>query len=213
MAYIALIADICQSKKLDDRSLVQDQLQIACDNINERRESFGLVSPFTITLGDEIQALFSYSDQIWVAIFELEQAMHPVRLRFGFGVGEIATKVNNASAIGMDGPAFYRARKAVEELRADNKYYRVAGLGQQEELVKHSMDLVSHQRSSWRLNRLAIFVGVLKGDTASVLSKQLGITVEAVYKNIRDGEFGAILGFLQELTDVINNQMEITDDH
>lgn len=213
MKYIALVADICDSKKLENRDEVQNNLELACKRINAQSGRLGIVSPLTITLGDEVQALFQYADKLWVSLIELEAALHPVRLRFGIGIGEISTKINRAAAIGMDGPAFHRARDAVESLRKDGKHYRLVGLGEESELVLHALDMMSSLRGSWKGNRLEIFLGALKNRNASEMAVKLGITERAVYKNIREGDFGAILGFLQELSDVINNRMDTINDH
>jgi len=64
-------------------------------------------------LGDEFQAVFSGAQNIWSCIFVIESALHPVRFRFGLGVGGIDTAINRKQSIGMDGPAFHLAREAV----------------------------------------------------------------------------------------------------
>ena len=40
-----------------------------------------------------------------------------MKLRFGIGVGEISTVINPEMALGADGPGYYNARKAIEDLK------------------------------------------------------------------------------------------------
>lgn len=210
MQYIAVFADICDPGAMDSQastqqSLAQD-LQAACNKLNQRRIAFGLVSPFTLTTDNEVQALFRSADELWASIFELEFAMRPARLRYGIGVGEVTTKINDQTTSGMKGDAFDQARAAIESLRADGRCFRVGGLQQQEHLVQHSLDLVSHMRSGWRENRVGTFGGLLKGDSAAQTAENLSITEQAVYRNIRDGELNSIVGLLEEISGLINQQ-------
>jgi len=57
--FIVLIADIRDSKELPDRRAVQARLHETCAALNHRLGPTELVSPFTVTLGDELQAVFA----------------------------------------------------------------------------------------------------------------------------------------------------------
>jgi hypothetical protein len=194
MNYIALIGDIRESKGLSDRRQVQGRLRAAGDGLNAQAGALGLVSPFTLTLGDEFQAVFGNARGLWRCIFGIEAQLRPVRLRYGVGVGSIATEINRESSIGMDGPAFHRAREAVDSLKRDGGSYRVLGLGQAQELARHSLDLVSHHRDGWRDNRVDIFSYLLDEAGVAQIARTLAITEQAVYKNIRHGRLDTIRG-------------------
>ena len=84
--YCAIIGDIIQSKELADRAGVQAKLQETLTQINRRYEKV-LASDCTITLGDEFQALLYTPVPAFELIEEVQRRMHPVRLRFGVGVG------------------------------------------------------------------------------------------------------------------------------
>ena len=110
--YCAIIGDIIQSKELADRAGVQAKLQETLTQINRRYEKV-LASDCTITLGDEFQALLYTPVPAFELIEEVQRRMHPVRLRFGVGVGEITTPISRRLAIGADGPAYHYARAAL----------------------------------------------------------------------------------------------------
>lgn len=207
MNYLALIGDVRESKKLHDRDAVQRRLQAACDDLNGRADSLQLVSPFTVTLGDEFQAVFSGAQTIWSCIFVIESALHPVRFRFGLGVGGIATAINRKQSIGMDGPAFHLAREAVVSLKGDRGNYRVLGLNNAQQLALHTLDLVSHDRDSWNRNRIGIFNYLLNGASVANIAKSIGISEQAVYKNIRHGGLESIMGVFQGLSQQLDLQL------
>ncbi len=128
MGYIALIGDIMGSRALANRAECQGRLQSICSHLNENRDHYGMASPLTLTLGDEFQALFDSPRGIWQCIAALESTMYPVNIRFALGVGGIVTGINREAALAMDGPAFHRARDAMDRLKKEKgRYYRVAG--------------------------------------------------------------------------------------
>lgn len=120
--YIAIIGDIVNSKRLDDRNTVQMKLNSLLKNINLKYTD-SIASNFMITLGDEFQGLLKYGNNIMDIISEIEIEMHPVKLRFGIGIGSIVTEINRELPLGADGPAYHNARKVIEELKKLEKRY------------------------------------------------------------------------------------------
>ena len=196
-----LIAGISDSRASES---LNENLAAACMKLNQRRIALGLVSPFTLTKETEVQAVFRSADELWTSIFELETALHPQRLRYGIGIGEIATKINDQTVIGMEGEAFEQARACLDSLQSDGKQYRVGGLQDRDKLVRHSLDLVSHLRSGWRKNRIGTFLGLLKASGAAETASYLSISEQAVYRNIRDGDLNSIAGLLREVSSLVN---------
>ncbi len=122
--YFAIIGDIIESKKLNNRDEIQKKLQeILCD-INYKYLS-DISAKFIITLGDEFQGLLHYGEHLLNILNEIQRRMYPVRIRFGVGIGEITTEINFEMAIGADGPAYYKAREAVEILKKNEKKQKV----------------------------------------------------------------------------------------
>lgn len=73
MMYIALIGDIIESKKIQDRAQVQQQLLRLMKELNWQYQDY-LISPFTVTTGDEFQALFSPNSYMFQIIDQLSVA-------------------------------------------------------------------------------------------------------------------------------------------
>lgn len=120
--YIAIIGDIVNSKKLDDRNTVQVKLNSLLKCINIKYED-SIASNFMVTLGDEFQGLLKCGNNVMDIITKVEIEMHPVKLRFGIGVGLIVTEINREIPLGADGPAYHNARKMIDCLKKlENKY-------------------------------------------------------------------------------------------
>src|SRR4051794_22304060 len=86
MKVIAIIGDIVASKALQRRAAFQRRLAATLAATN--RANAALASPYTITLGDEFQAVYRSADRLWIDVVEILAAIHPVEARFALGVGD-----------------------------------------------------------------------------------------------------------------------------
>lgn len=120
---IAIIADIVHSRKLEMREEFQAQLVACLERVNKAYREV-LASSFTVTLGDEFQALFKSPSKMFQALDEISFTLYPVRVRYGIGIGEISTEINPELSIGADGPAYWNAREAIQTVHRNNDYGR-----------------------------------------------------------------------------------------
>ena len=96
--------------------------------INKKYKEY-LVSPFTVTTGDEFQALLLPNKHIFQIIDEISLSFLPYEIRFGIGRGDILTKINKKQSIESDGPAYWKAREAINTVHAKNYYgYKKVGV-------------------------------------------------------------------------------------
>ena len=211
MQYAVLIGDFVQSKSLDNRGEVQRNLAAVCTELNRERDGLGLVSPLTITLGDEFQAVFGDVGRLWECILRIEAAMEPVAIRFAVGLGIISTDIQHATALGMDGPAFYAARAAMEQLKKGDARYRLGGLGDGEAFINAALELIAHNRAKWRTPRVVTLANILQGKTVKEISQVTGSTEQAVYRNIRDGELDAIISLLAGITQTMTARLKLPE--
>jgi hypothetical protein len=113
MRVIAVIGDIVGSRRISERMAFQRRLQKAVADTNILSASH-TASPYTITLGDEVQAVYENADGLIHHILYLMSGISPISMRFAIGVGSLSTPINTDMAIGMDGPAFHAARDGLE---------------------------------------------------------------------------------------------------
>ncbi|WP_162300128.1 SatD family protein [Kineobactrum sediminis] len=205
MSYLAVIGDICGSREIPERGELQIKLKEVLDELNLLHAK-ALASPFTITLGDEFQAVLSKAIPLWEMIAMIQSRLFPVKVRFGVGLGRIDTPINDKVALGMDGPAFHRARDAVDVLKREGGLYRVEGLAQGE-LANHSLALVSHLQGQWQHNRFEVYRLHLAGHPVRGIAKATAISKSAVYKNIADGLLGTLAGIASAISTSLDDAL------
>lgn len=204
MKKIVLIGDIVSSRKIAKREEAQKKLQRYFNLLNQRHKT--LISPFTITLGDEFQALYKNSSDIFRDIWEILMVLYPVKVRFSIGIGELSTPVNKKQSIGMDGPAFYNARKGLIELKKTSCLINIiTDTNLTDELAKHSLFLISQLAGKWKPTRLKILVMLYEGKSVKEISGKLKISDKAVYKNIDSGSLNLISAITNEIANKLNS--------
>ncbi|MCL5029301.1 MAG: SatD family protein [Bacteroidetes bacterium] len=204
MKKIALIGDIVSSKKIKNRSEVQKRLLRLFEKINSGNKN--LTSPFTITLGDEFQALYNRPVNLFQNIWQILLVLHPEKARFSIGVGELTTRINTKQSIGMDGPAFHNARQGLMELKKSYSLFTIIDEGKTNfHLAKQSLFLISHVAYKWSSTRLKILNMLYEGKSVKEISGKLGITDKAVYKNIDAGALDIVIEITDGVTAMLND--------
>lgn len=199
--YLALIGDLVESKQITDRYGFQSNLSKSLSSLGEGV----LASPYTLTLGDEFQALYNKGTGVFYDVLALRLAIYPIRCRFSFAIGEITTPVNKKQAIGMDGPAFHIAREQIETLKKTEDLLAISGLeGEVGEFVSSAMNLLWASTESWNDNRLKIMLNELKPVSQRSATYPLHITQRAINKNIRDARIVEWVDLVTTLEIMIN---------
>lgn len=207
---LVLIADIKSSREVEgkEREKLQQKLEDTLDELNEKGE--GVVSPYTVTLGDEFQAVFGKADAVFVHILKIMAAMHPVEVRFSLSVGEISTPINTEQAIGMDGPAFHKAREGIDNLKESGFLLRVSTEDDEDltlKIINNSLQLLSKQIRSWNKKRIVILYMLKEGYHYKEIIEKLDISQTAFYKNKDAGLLDVIDELSDNMAEVINKQL------
>jgi len=206
MVHLVLIADLVASRHTQDRQALQRCLKSELAALNYSKG--GLTSPYTLTLGDEFQAVFNRADRVFIDLVGLLSALHPTRIRFSLGLGTITTDLNPDQALGMDGPAFYAARDGIERLKSSGDLLHIEGLPAGEAaLANGSLRLISQHLEKWHANRFDILHSLMSGHSVQAIAERIDISEQAVYKNIHSGGLDAVIDVLSALTDIVNRQL------
>ncbi len=208
MPHLVLIGDLIASRQLPERGKTQEKLAAALERLNATSAE-RLASPYTITLGDEFQAVFRTADRIFHDAVTLLLALHPIRIRFAWGIGRIETPLNPEMAIGMDGPAFHHAREAMTVLKKTPHLFGISGEPlPRAGLALAALHLISHSLHKWKKNRLHVLS--LLGEDMAIkdIAARIGISDKAVYKTIDSGGLRIILSLFEELAGLINESLD-----
>lgn len=207
--YIAVIGDIKNSRNIKNRGEVQKKLNGVLEEVNERYAE-DLSSKFVITLGDEFQGLLCRGANTMHILFEIERRMYPVKIRFGIGVGTITTDVIKEMSIGADGPGYYRARNAVDFLKADEKKNRTDPADIRLELDEENrasqimintvLSLMTVIKESWSDRQREIIWDMMEHqDSQANAAERLNIRQPAVQKSLSKGNYYAYKGAFETL--------------
>ncbi len=199
--YIAMIGDIKESKKIDNRREVQKRLESVLEEINEEYAS-DISSRFMITLGDEFQGLLCNGANTMNIISKIERKMYPIKMRFGVGVGEITTEVNKEMSIGADGPGYYKAREAIEYLKYNEKRKQINAADVRLEvdsenqestiMINTILSLMTMLKETWSDRQRQIIWDMLEHqDSQLKVAERLEIKQPAVQKSLSKGKYYA----------------------
>lgn len=201
--YLALIADVIDSKMVQERFNLQKQLEKTLRKMNELFGDY-LASCFTLTLGDEFQALLKVDAPVFQIIDTLRSELSPTQLRFGIGLGEIVTAIDPLQSIGADGPAYWNARAAINLVHQKNDYgntqiYFSSGNDSKDLLVNALIASGEAIRSGWRGSQEEILLDLLKRSVYSEtfsqqeLAQSLAIKPSALSKRLKSSSIRVYL--------------------
>ncbi len=114
------MADIIDSRKQEQAGLLADFKKV----VSEINAAHKLVSPLTITLGDEFQGIISTMPAAVEVVLAIEEAIVALELTFKLRYvaveGLIETPINPEIAYGMMGSGLTRAREYLERMKKDD---------------------------------------------------------------------------------------------
>ncbi len=147
-----LMADVVDSAGFNEITL-QQNLKGAVAYINSKFAK-NILSPLTITLGDEFQAVIKNLSKGIDIIFELEEYILikklAFQLRYVFLNGKINTPINSEIAYGMLGEGLSEARKTIESLKKSEHRYHIQTLkNKQSEAITKAFIVYQHILETW----------------------------------------------------------------
>lgn len=201
MRFVAVKCDLVHSRRLKDRSNVQESLLSAVRCTNERFAS-AIAAEFVVTHGDECQGLLHEGaiSQVFEIIEFIIDRMHPVQVRFGIGLGTLSTSLQE-KAIGTDGPAWYNAKEALEGAKRERMAARFRGFGVSagscsdsvscanpgflvDEYLSSMASLLLYIRARWPLDLRKLTELLEEGMTQAEVASTRGVSAAAVSKRL-----------------------------
>lgn len=205
---MAVIADIVESREIPNRSDFQRRLKQSLDELNQHRDD-SLLSPFTLTLGDEFQAVYSRFDHAFRDLIDILVALSPHRLRVALAYGPLSTEINPKAALEMDGRAFHDARETLEKLKKEGRsIVQVSVAGPFDpDMVNLGLRLLANAMESWKENSLRIFRLLLNGKKTDEIAESLEISRRAVNKNIASHHLGDYVDAIEMISEELDHAL------
>lgn len=186
----ALIGDVVGSRHLENRSKLQRRLLAKTRELNRRLRA-PLVGDLALIRGDEVQGLLRHPDCAVDIVWELSEAIFPARIVFGLGFGSISTDLY-ADVTQIDGPAFHRARSALEEVATDG-WLVAHGFGESEDFVLTTLfTLMQAIRARWTEKQLG-YVREARRRAQKEVAQHFGVSSSTVSESLKASAFQAVL--------------------
>jgi hypothetical protein len=205
--YYIVMADIIRSRSYDGADLLPtfSSLVEECNEVHRGE----LLSPYTVTLGDEFQGVTRTLHAAVESIFYLEEALlaatPPFRLRYVILYGEIDTAINPHVAHGMSGPGLTAARESLTRKRRGRQRFQLQlpGFPLVDELrmLFRLLDLlVGH----WKEKDFALIRELIKSNDDASVAATFGKTRSQVWKRrktLQTEEYLTVKQLIRSLVD------------
>lgn len=180
MDFPILMADVIKSGRREPSLLMQQFKDLVSDINKEKRQN--LISPLTITLGDEFQGLADSMENGIKLIFDIEEKIvdeqYDLKLRYVLLYGQISTKINNKRAYEMLGEGLTNARTELSSLKHKDSRFHIR-LGQKEEKKEEHLNkaffIYQNFVNSWKIKDLKIVKEFLLNDDYKVVAQRVNI--------------------------------------
>ena len=205
--WAAVIGDVVGSRQANSRSRLQQRLDRALAAVNAAMVT---VQPLTPTLGDEFQGMFGRIEDAIEAAFRLRvELMGKVDVRIGIGWGTLRTQDASRTPFGQDGPCWWRARDALQELartersnQEPNSLRTVCRTGNaQEQLYNAVLVLRDQTLSGIDAADATILKLIMSGGSQQEAAARLGVNKSSVSRRMQSHGLAALLRTREHLTE------------
>jgi hypothetical protein len=156
MKHYILMADIIESGDRPQNILMQNFEELI-KKVNKTFKNT-ILSPLTITLGDEFQGVISNLTTAVNLIICLEEEIvhqhYNFQLRYVLNYGEIETPINKHLAYGMLGKGLTQARNKLNEIKSQKIRYNISLENQnQQQILSEAFKIFGNIREKWSVEK------------------------------------------------------------
>jgi hypothetical protein len=202
-SYAALLGDVIASRHSGDREELQHMLDDAMSRGNAAGQP---VQPLRMTIGDEFQGLFGSVAEAVSASLQIRMTLRPtVDVRIGIGWGTLDL-VPQDPPFGQDGPCWWRAREAIEEVKKSESSNSVprsvrtlVRTGESsDELINAYLVSRDHITAGWDQVDVEIARLFRDGVNQTKISEQVGLSQSSVSRRLQNHGILTVVQFEPE---------------
>ncbi|MCY0095643.1 SatD family protein [Hoeflea ulvae] len=190
-SFAVLMGDLVGSERHANPKTLHAHFNAAIDRQNEVLAA-DMVSPLTITLGDEFQGLLSSLVAAAQAAREIrfELMRKNIDCRFVIGSIDLKTQVNHERAWNMMGPGFAAARARLSEKRSPSRYrFSIQQDALLETMLEASGASLTTIERRWSEAQREDIIKLLEGASVAEIARARNVSVHNVYKVRSAGDF------------------------
>jgi hypothetical protein len=171
-----IMADIINSGNRESKTLMVD-FKTLTKKINTTFKA-KIVSPLTITLGDEFQGLLNNIVEVIEMIIKIEELIikqrYEFKLRYVVHFGNIETAINTKRSYEMLGPGLTKAREKLEDLKNTNHRFDIETNNKsQSYILNESFKIFQTIVDKWDLNDYELANAFIELKDYSAVAKKL----------------------------------------
>ncbi len=186
MKHYILMADIIGSSAKDQKKLMQD-FKLLAQDVNENFKQ-SIISPLTITLGDEFQCILNDLQTAIIIIISIEEYIIAKQLKFNLryvlNYGLIETPINSIIAYEMLGKGLTDARSILENSKGENnRFFITIDNKLQNQLLTNTFVLLENIIENWNVEKdFEILSNFITYQDYKIVAKNIGKTRSQVWK-------------------------------
>lgn len=188
--YATVMGDLIASEAAASVSRLHQTFNAAIARANAAPKT-GILSPLTVTLGDEFQGICANLSQGAKLMRRLRADLleQGVECRFVLGLVRIDTPLNPERAWNMMGPGLAAAREKLGDKRDPNAYrFHLPGAAAIEQLLEAVGAGLSAIEASWTDRQREIVLAAATSDVAAN-ARRFGVSPKTVYKIRQAGQY------------------------
>lgn len=190
VTHAVVMGDLVSSERATHIDALHQRFNTVVSEANQRHAR-AIVSPLTITLGDEFQGLCDTLEGGLALIRDLRAALlvSGLECRFVLGVARLQTPVNRIAAWNMMGPGLADARRRLDDKRDPNAYrFELLAEPELQGLLEAVGASLTEIEAGWTPRQQEVVLAS-QVETAVSLAQRLGMSVQTLYKIRRAGRF------------------------
>jgi len=186
MKKFILMSDIIDSSSKDQQLLMHNLKK--CTNYINDKYLKNVLSPLTITLGDEFQAVISDLYNAIKIMIDLEEFIiqnnFEIKLRYVLLFGKIDTQINSEVAYEMLGEGLTSARKLINNMKNDhNRFLINVESNDKNVILNNCFNIYQNIVDKWNLNKDYILISnLIEFNDYKIVSKKINKERSLIWK-------------------------------
>ena len=165
MQHYIIMADVISSRTITKENDFMGQFKQLIEETNKTFAS-NILSPLTITLGDEFQGVVDSAETLFKLLFFLEEEIiarnYGFQMRYSMVYGAIETEINTKIAYEMYGSGLTKAREALKQLKSTGQHYAIELHSKIDEQLQLCTMLYQSIKLDWKRIEFEIITAFLK---------------------------------------------------
>lgn len=200
------MGDIVSSSSYESRTLHKELKEVTASCNSDLKNE--ILSPYTITLGDEFQGIAKSLESAIKTLFYFEEAFlkkeYHFKLHYVLHYGEIETEVNKEIAYEMMGPGLTKARELLTNKKRTRKRFEFE-LGDKTSTLQFTrlFEVLDTIILSWKQEDYALIIDMINNDNNAEVGKKHDKNRDQIWKrrkNLMINEYNQLKKFTLTFT-------------